>query len=436
MGHEEAWRVLKTLGVFEAAMIETLFRSRVVRRRMADSHLGIILSEFALFLEARGHVLTSLQVYVQVAEHFSRWLGERGLLAHEIGETAVEQFVRGHLPHCRCPKPHPIHPRNCRSAIDLLLAFLRLTKRIRAPARTPDSAVDRLVRKYDAYLNDVAGLAFETRFYRRRYAREFLESRLRRGRIQLTGLSPKILRRYIERRALCLKPASLRVLSTSLRSFLRFLHFTGRGARHWAQAISPPAAWPRSSPPQVLSKEQYRDFLNSFDRATRTGRRDFAMALCLCLLGMRTHEVAALTLEDIDWRRSELTLRKTKQRRERVLPLPARLAKALAIYLQHGRPPTESRSLFVRHQAPLGHALHVHHVRGAMRRAFKRCGIKSDQVHLLRHTFATQLHRKGVGLKAIADLLGHVSLDTSARYALVNIRELRQATLPWPERNA
>jgi hypothetical protein len=70
------------------------------------------------------------------------------------------------LPRCRCPKPHPIHPRNCRSALGLLLAFLRQTKRIKSPARTPDSAIDRLVRRYDAYLNDVAGLAFETRFYR------------------------------------------------------------------------------------------------------------------------------------------------------------------------------------------------------------------------------------------------------------------------------
>lgn len=158
--------VLKTLGGFKTAMIETLFRSRVVRRRMAESHLGIILSDFALFLEARGHVLTTLQGYVQVAEHSSRWLGEHGLPVHEIGETLVERFVRGHLPRCRCPKPHPIHPRNCRSALGLLLAFLRQTKRIKSPARTPDSAIDRLVRRYDAYLNDVAGLAFETRFYR------------------------------------------------------------------------------------------------------------------------------------------------------------------------------------------------------------------------------------------------------------------------------
>jgi site-specific recombinase XerD len=67
-----------------------------------------------------------------------------------------------------------------------------------------------------------------------------------------------------------------------------------------------------------------------------------------------------------------------------------------------------------------------------MRRAFARSGIVSGKVHLLRHTLATRLHSRRVGLKAIADLLGHQSLDPTARYARVDIEQLRQAALPWP----
>jgi site-specific recombinase XerD len=248
-------------------------------------------------------------------------------------------------------------------------------------------------------------------------------------------LSPKVLTVYVEQRAQSLKPASLRVLTTSLRSLLRFLHFSGFLRQPWAQAVPSPAPWPRSSLPQILSEEQCRKFLNSFDRGTPTGRRDFAMALCLCFLGLRTHEVSALTLEDVDWRQLTVHLRRTKQQRERQLPLPARLSRALIDYLRRGRPITNARALFVRHRAPLGTPVQVHHVRGAMRRAFARCNINSGRIHLLRHTFATRLHRKGVGLKAIADLLGHVCLDTTAVYARVNLAELRQATLPWPERS-
>ena len=141
-----------------------------------------------------------------------------------------------------------------------------------------------------------------------------------RGKLAFENLSPKVLTVYVERRAQSLKPASLRVLTTSLRSLLRFLHFSGAVRQPWAQAVPSPAPWPRSSLPQIISEEQTRKFLKSFDRGTPTGRRDFAMALCLCLLGLRTHEVAALTLEDVDWRQLTVHLRHfgcTKQQRER-----------------------------------------------------------------------------------------------------------------------
>lgn len=415
-------------------MIDTIFRSAFVRRRMAASHLGIILHAFVLDLRARGHTINCIQSYGQIAEHFSRWLAMRHLKLRQIDEAVVEQFLCGHLSRCHCPRPAPTRRKNCRAALGRLLLFLRQTHQIGEVVLAPDSNVERLVKNYDCHLAEVAGLSRATRQYRCRYAREFLRTRRTRGQLQFANLSTKILTVYVERRAQGLKPASLRVLTTSLRSLLRFLHFSGFLRQSWAQAVPSPAPWPRSSLPQILSEEQCRKFLDSFDRGTPTGRRDFAMALCLCLLGLRTHEVAALTLEDVDWRQLTVHLLRTKQQRERQIPLPPKLSRALIDYLRRGRPATNARALFVRHRAPLGMAVQVHHVRGAMRRAFARCHLNSGRIHLLRHTFATRLHRKGVGLKAIADLLGHVCLDTTAVYARVNLAELRQAALPWPER--
>ena len=68
-----------------------------------------------------------------------------------------------------------------------------------------------------------------------------------------------------------------------------------------------------------------------------------------------------------------------------------------------------------------------------MRRGFRRAGLGPLGVHQLRHTFATRLHRRGVDLKRIADVLGHKVLDTTARYARVDFEQLRQASLPWPK---
>ena len=162
------------------------------------------------------------------------------------------------------------------------------------------------------------------------------------------------------------------------------------------------------------------------------GRRDFTMALCLCRLGLRAYEVASLRLEDVDAKAQTLHLRETKSRRGRLLPLPPDVAQAIESYLQAGRPPTDSRTLFVRHRPPWCEGQGSELVRSAMRSAFDRCGLGHKGVHILRHTLATRLHRRGVSLKIIADLLGHLSLDTTAGYARVNLDELRQAALPWP----
>jgi integrase len=161
--------------------------------------------------------------------------------------------------------------------------------------------------------------------------------------------------------------------------------------------------------------------------------RDYTIALCLSELALRSAEVVSLTLDDLDWRAMTVRILHTKQRRQRLLPLPESVARALLNYLKRGRPPTRSRTLFVHHQPPVGSALSTQSVRKRMGNAFRRCGIKASGTHILRHTWATWAHRGGAGLKLIADLLGHRSLGTTARYAHVHVEELRQAALPWPE---
>lgn len=160
-------------GFLRITMIQKLFLRPFVRRRMAASHLGIIIERFALDLQARAYAVSTLQSYVQVAEHFSRWLGRRRLPVGEIDEQTVRGFIREHLPRCRCPVPAASSRMVCLPALGCLLRFLRE----RGLASKPSPRLthhDILVGRYDRYLGDVAGLAAATRLYRRRYAREFL----------------------------------------------------------------------------------------------------------------------------------------------------------------------------------------------------------------------------------------------------------------------
>jgi site-specific recombinase XerD len=149
-------------------------------------------------------------------------------------------------------------------------------------------------------------------------------------------------------------------------------------------------------------------------------------------LGLRCSEVVELELEDIDWRSGTLAVRKNKQRRERLLPLPPSIGKAIAAYLQKERPTSSSGRLFVCRGYLSGQPMTPERVRGPVRRALHHIGVVNGGPHRLRHTFATRLHERGASLKEVADILGHQDFNTTAIYARVNMVQLRQVAMPWP----
>jgi site-specific recombinase XerD len=224
---------------------------------------------------------------------------------------------------------------------------------------------------------------------------------------------------------------SAKLLVSALRSLLGFWHVQGLIARPLAGAVPSVAGWRLQGLPRALDAGQVRALLDSCDRASVGGIRDLAILTMLVRLGMRSGEVAALTLDDVDWRAGELVVRGKGQRLER-LPLPGDVGEALAVYLRDGRPPgLASREVFVRIKAPL-RALTTGGVTQVVVSASKRAGIGEVTAHRLRHTAATELLRQGAGLQEIAELLRHRSLLTTAIYAKVDRERLRELARPWP----
>lgn len=153
---------------------------------------------------------------------------------------------------------------------------------------------------------------------------------------------------------------------------------------------------------------------------------------CALDLGLRSGEVARLSLDDIDWRAGTITLRHTKGRHDDVLPLPATTGAAIAAYLKHERLKTRNRAIFVRHVAPRDQPAGPDLVRKTIRQAFKRAGLPYTRSHLLRHTMANRLLAGGASLKEVADVLRHRSLNTTLIYAKLDSRKLAAVALPWP----
>jgi integrase/recombinase XerD len=412
-------------------MIERYFPCPRVQQRVWRNACHAMIEEYIAHLAARGYSPITIRGYVWAVEHFTAWLGSRKLTLQAVDKSVIRSFLKKHLPDCRCASPAPVGMRQVRPALNHLCRFLRSRFGQR---RQRLSAEERLLEQYHQHLQTVAGLADDTCHQRLRHAREFLQ-----GRFGCRGLNRKTLSadnviEFVRGYAQQCTAQSAQGAANSLRSFLRYLHFRGRCTASLVAAVPRMPSWRLARVPKALTSDQLRSFLAIFDRSTPNGRRDYAMALCQVVLGLRVGEVAKLRLEDIDWRRGTIRIIAGKGLRERQLPLVDGVGKAIADYLRRGRPSGSCRSVFVRHRAPAG-PVSIALVAGVYRLAFaktKTCkGLLGT--HILRHTAATDMLRHGANLKQIADVLGHQSIETTTIYAKVDLSTLSRVAMPWPE---
>ena len=297
-------------------------------------------------------------------------------------------------------------------------------------------AIERTLFQFDKYLHDVCGLTESTRLSRRRQVRIFLVELFGSKPINPLKITPDILLKFITIKATKLKPSSVGVLLSSLRSYLRFLQFNGESNIALMAAVPRPPNWSLASLPPSLSDTDMEKFWTTFNNSTPIGKRDYAIARCLADLGMRCHEVASMQIRDVDWHNGIIHLRHNKSRQEELLPLLDITGRAVVDYLRNGRPATSSESIFVFHRAPSGKGVAGTTVRGAVRRAFFRAALPWTGTHILRHTAARRMVKGGATLKEVADVLRHGCIDTTQIYTKVNLPELKHVAMPWPGRQS
>ncbi|NEX23694.1 tyrosine-type recombinase/integrase, partial [Thiorhodococcus mannitoliphagus] len=221
-------------------------------------------------------------------------------------------------------------------------------------------------------------------------------------------------------------------LISTLRSYLRFCVTRGEPVQGLMGVLVSPPNWPQATLPKALSEEEVARLVAELGEDASSTRRDVAIVRCALDLGLRCGEIAALSLDDIDWRDGTLMLRRTKGGRADTLPLPPTTGQAIADYLRLERTQTSSRALFVRCIAPQGRPLGPDGVAKVIRQAYARAGLTGHSAHALRHTLASRLLASGGSLKEVADVLRHRSLDTTLIYAKLDTPSLSEVALPWP----
>jgi integrase/recombinase XerD len=382
---------------------------------------------FRASLAERGYRPATVEDQVWLMAHLSRWLGEQGLKPAAFDGEAAERFQRSrrgrysHLTGARALRP--------------LLGYLRGLGVVPEPV-IADAPVERLLADYCEYLVRERGLVAGSVRLRERVARAFLVELPEPLEPALERLQPSDVTAFVTAQCGAGRRGveAAKTLTSGLRSLLVFLYLSGRVPVALAAAVPSVAGWRLSSLPQGLEPEHVARLLDGCDRSTAVGRRDYAIILLLARLGLRACEVAALQLDDIDWRTGELTIRGKGAQTDR-LPLPNEVGEALVEYLRDRPRYAGYREVFLRAFAPRG-PISVKAVDAVVRHACDRGGVARVGTHRLRHTVATDLLGAGVPLAEIAPILRHSNLSTTTIYAKVDRIALRSLARPWPPAGA
>jgi integrase len=375
-------------------------------------------------LLGQGYTRASAEQHVCFLAHLDRWMSAEGVGLDGLDGRVIERYLSARR------AAGYVQYRSVR-ALRPLLAYLTPLGVLPVAEKVVLGPVEELLGRYRAYLISERGLTVGTARGYVDFVRPFVATRLRGGVIDLAGMRAADVTGFVLGACPGRAVGSAKLIVCALRSLLRWLHLSGQVPSSMAAGVPPVAGWRLSSLPKGLEPGQLRQLLASCDRRTRTGRRDYAVMLLLSRLGLRAGEVARLRLDDIDWRRGEITILGKGNRSER-LPLPADVGAAIAAYLRRGRPATaEGRSVFVRVHAP-HRALSTGGVTMVVFDAAQRAGLPKMHAHRLRHTAATAMLRAGSPLPEVGQVLRHRSALSTAIYAKVDRDALAVLARPWP----
>lgn len=408
-------------------MIERFYSNPGILERLRSGPLGPHMDSVASKLFELGFTRKNSGPHqLHLLDELNQWLEKRGLGASALNEERVREFLdelqRGRW------------LRSAKAGWTLLLRHLRDCGIV--PVRrveVEETPCHLLEHEFALYLVDQRGLSQKSVQLYLAQVHAFLGERFGSAPLVLSELTTRDVTRFVLRYCRPEERRSPFALVPALRNFFRFLHWRGDLAIDLAGAVPSASRWRFSGVPKSLAAEQVEQMLAGCDRSRPVGLRDYALLLLLARLGLRAGEVAAMRLEDLDWRAAQLTVRGKGNRQDR-LPILEDVGEALTAYLVHGRPRCPARHVFVRLQAPYRELGNVSSVSTIVRRALERVGLHPPVkgAHLLRHSLACEMLRREASFGEIGQILRHRLPSSTEIYAKVDLKTLRTLAQPWP----
>lgn len=220
-----------------------------------------------------------------------------------------------------------------------------------------------------------------------------------------------------------------------VRHFLRFLYSTGKIPADYAEKIHMPSISKSARIPSFWRTEELKAMLASIDRNSPTGKRDYAMILLACVLGLRIGDIKNLRFKNFNWEEKTLSIIQHKTHKPLSLPIPDAVGWAVIDYIKNGRPHYyESDVIFLKHMPPFDPIGSENHMQQQITRYMRKAGIdqrskKHSGFHSLRHSAGSMLLEMETPLPVIADILGHSDPDITAIYLKADLLKLAECVL-------
>lgn len=223
----------------------------------------------------------------------------------------------------------------------------------------------------------------------------------------------------------------------SLRAFLRFLLLENIIDEDLATKTPMIQARKQKNIPSVWTKEELKKLIAAIDKGSPKGKRDYAIILLACRLGLRVKDIKELKFENLNWSENKLSFIQSKTHTPLTLPLTPEVGWAIIDYVKNGRPKVDTSIIFVRHVAPFLPFAASNHLTSMIKRYMQLAHIpiskKARGMHSLRHSAASMMLESNVPLSTISNILGHSTTDSTAVYLKVDIEKLRECSLEFVE---
>jgi site-specific recombinase XerD len=305
-------------------------------------------------------------------------------------------------------------------------------RRITRIIELPDE-FEAILKGYEDHFIELVGGSRRTLTTRVFYLRKLLEFLKPRIGITLSELKPFHLTDFVAANR-SWSPATIATRINGLRSFCRYLFASGILSHDISSRLPRPRIPKDQKIPMVWTQQDVESILQAVDRSSAKGKRDYAILLLACRLGMRSEDIRRLSLDHVCWTSAQIVMCQSKTKRALALPLLDEIGSAIVDYLRHARPVSEYREIFLRLTAPIAPFANNTALYNMMNHYRRLAGVvvspdASHGLHSFRHTLATRLVKSNTPFSTISQVLGHTSINSTRIYAKVDIGSLRSAAL-------